>query len=319
MVPVKTKKIWGLVIALFVIFLIPKFALAICPTGSECMTDADCKMYSGGLVQPPPGETGCTDILKICCAGAKPVGPSACDAWPAPCGCQWKGENKPIIYEYITVSAEKKEDLDKAEPGKWECQQDAYGATGGMFCCNKKKDAVATPASTPAATTAKTPSGGLKLVGCVTSGSGDCTVEDIVKQGVYFAQFIMGLSGSLFLIVFIYGGACYLLSFGRSSWVEKGKKAMIQSVIGIVLVLGAWTIVNYVATSIGYTGSSGTGASSAGGATAKQDTCGTSAAKKGSAGWSCQMTTALTPQVKAKCVSGECMSNSSNDYKCCPP
>jgi len=145
----------------------------------------------------------------------------------------------------------------------------ATGCTGQDICCTIAKQlgpvsntpsTSAAPAAAPAAGVS-TPSGGMNLVSCVTNGSGDCTIEDVVKQGVYFAQFIMGLSGSLFLIVFIYGGAMYLMSFGRSGWVEKGKKAMIQSAIGIVLVMGAWTIVNYVATSIGYSGSGGTGAS----------------------------------------------------------
>ncbi|MBU2566841.1 pilin, partial [Patescibacteria group bacterium] len=93
---------------------------------------------------------------------------------------------------------------------------------------------------------------GIQSVGC--EETGDCTIEQIIQKGVYFAQFIMGLSGALFLIVFIYGGALYILSFGRSEWVNKGQKAMVQAAIGIVFVMGAWTIVWYVAQSLGYTG-----------------------------------------------------------------
>ena len=60
----------------------------------------------------------------------------------------------------------------------------------------------------------------------------------------------MTLSGALFFASFIYGGAMYLLSFGRSDWVSKGTKAMTGSMIGMAIVLSAWTIVNYIASSL---------------------------------------------------------------------
>ncbi|MFA5936225.1 MAG: pilin [Patescibacteria group bacterium] len=73
---------------------------------------------------------------------------------------------------------------------------------------------------------------------------GNCTVEDIVQTGVNFATFVMGLSGALFFAVFIYGGALYLTSFGDKGRVTKGKEAIKGAVIGMIFVLGAWTIVN---------------------------------------------------------------------------
>lgn len=94
-------------------------------------------------------------------------------------------------------------------------------------------------------------SGGLQLVSCTKSG--DCTIQDMVQQGIYFADFLIGLSGALFLIAFIWGGTMYLLSFGRDSWVTKGRDAMVKSAIGIVFIMLAWTIVTYVASSLGYT------------------------------------------------------------------
>ena len=110
--------------------------------------------------------------------------------------------------------------------------------------------AEAAPAADSGGSSVGTP--GIQNVGC--EETGDCSIEQIVQKAVYFAQFIMGLSGALFLIVFIYGGALYILSFGRSEWVNKGQKAMVQAAIGIVFVMGAWTIVWYVAQSLGYTG-----------------------------------------------------------------
>lgn len=76
--------------------------------------------------------------------------------------------------------------------------------------------------------------------------TGDVTLNDIVNTGIAFGYFIMGLSGALFFMVFIYGGAMYLLSFGDKARVDKGKAAVKGAAIGIVIVMGAWTIVSYI-------------------------------------------------------------------------
>lgn len=88
----------------------------------------------------------------------------------------------------------------------------------------------------------------LQLPSCTRDGR--CTLDDIVQTGVAFANLLMSLSGALFFAAFIYGGAMYLLSFGRSDWVTKGTKAMTGAMIGMGIVLSAWTIVNYIATTL---------------------------------------------------------------------
>jgi hypothetical protein len=79
---------------------------------------------------------------------------------------------------------------------------------------------------------------------------GNCSLDDIIFTGTAFANLLVGLSGALFLVAFVYGGAMYLMSFGRKEYVDKGKKAMTSAVFGILIVMGAWTIVNYVASSL---------------------------------------------------------------------
>jgi len=88
----------------------------------------------------------------------------------------------------------------------------------------------------------------LQLPACVKDGR--CTLNDIVCTATAFANLLMSLSGVLFFAAFIYGGAMYLLSFGRSEWVSKGTKAMVGAAIGMGIVLSAWTIVNYIASSL---------------------------------------------------------------------
>ncbi len=79
---------------------------------------------------------------------------------------------------------------------------------------------------------------------------GTCTVDQIVQTGAAFANLLTEISGALFFVVFIYGGAMYLFSLGDKSRVEKGKKAIVGGAIGMTIVLMAWTIVTYVAKSL---------------------------------------------------------------------
>ncbi len=125
------------------------------------------------------------------------------------------------------------------------------GLTGGVadVCCVPAPKPEATPTDTAAPSNAPPAiGGGLELVPCTKTG--DCSLDNIVTQGVNFASFIMKLSAALFFVAFIYGGGRYLLSFGRKSWVEAGTKAMTGAAIGMVLVLGAWTIVRTLVQSI---------------------------------------------------------------------
>lgn len=116
------------------------------------------------------------------------------------------------------------------------------GGKEGAGTQSASGQAVATKAAEPVP-------GGMTNLGC--EATGDCEIKDLVSKAVMFAQFLMGISGALFLLAFVYGGAMYIISFGRGAYIEKGKKAMIQSALGMVLILGAWTIVTYLVSSLG--------------------------------------------------------------------
>ncbi len=79
---------------------------------------------------------------------------------------------------------------------------------------------------------------------------GNCSLDDIVLAGSAFANILIELSAALFFATFIYGGAMYIFSFGKSDWVKKGTDAMKGGAIGMLIVLSAWTIVRYLATAI---------------------------------------------------------------------
>jgi hypothetical protein len=81
------------------------------------------------------------------------------------------------------------------------------------------------------------------LPACI--GTGQCTLDDIVATGANFANFLIGLSGSVFLAIFVYAGFLYLTA-GTSDRVGRAKKMIIQSSVAMVLILGAFVFVRFI-------------------------------------------------------------------------
>lgn len=83
---------------------------------------------------------------------------------------------------------------------------------------------------------------------CIADGS--CTLDQGFNTFVVLTKWAMGVLGSLALLFFIIGGIMWLTSGGKSDQITKGKSIMINTVIGIIIVLSAWLIVQTVLTSI---------------------------------------------------------------------
>ncbi|PIX62106.1 hypothetical protein CO057_02280 [Candidatus Uhrbacteria bacterium CG_4_9_14_0_2_um_filter_41_50] len=56
-------------------------------------------------------------------------------------------------------------------------------------------------------------------------------------------QGALSVSGSIALLMFIYGGVLWLTSAGKSEQVTKGKNILIWAVLGIVVIAGAYVAV----------------------------------------------------------------------------
>ncbi len=211
------------------------------------------------------GKAGLSANVPVfgCCKALPSAGPQCTPPAERKNTCAAASNDQSLSYECLPIAQEPK---CTSVGGTMQLAGSAYPGCGSTDrCC--VSSVCSAPATTPGTTdSAPKPvpqtgstaewnyggnSGGLKLVTCTKSG--DCTIQDMVQQGIYFADFLIGLSGALFLIAFIWGGTMYLLSFGRDSWVTKGRDAMVKSAIGIVFIMLAWTIVTYVASSLGYT------------------------------------------------------------------
>ncbi|HPN81570.1 MAG TPA: hypothetical protein PK412_03445 [bacterium] len=79
---------------------------------------------------------------------------------------------------------------------------------------------------------------------------GDCTPVDFVALFVRGADIIVGLSGTASILMFVYGGFLMITAYGNDSRIKQGRDAIVATVIGILIVLLAWTLINLVITAL---------------------------------------------------------------------
>ncbi len=61
---------------------------------------------------------------------------------------------------------------------------------------------------------------------------------------------LLGVVGSIALLMFIYGGFLWLTSGGNSEKIKNGKQTIIWAVLGLVLIFSAYTILNQIFTTL---------------------------------------------------------------------
>lgn len=59
-------------------------------------------------------------------------------------------------------------------------------------------------------------------------------------------SFVILLAGIIFVILFLVGGVQYLTAAGNDEQTGKAKKLLVDAIVGLVLVLAAWAIGNFV-------------------------------------------------------------------------
>jgi len=72
---------------------------------------------------------------------------------------------------------------------------------------------------------------------------GTSSVQEFIGNLIKAA---LGISGSIALAVFVYGGFLFLLSAADAKNVQKGKDAMLYGVVGLAIIFGSYAIVNFV-------------------------------------------------------------------------
>ena len=86
---------------------------------------------------------------------------------------------------------------------------------------------------------------GLNNVASKTVGNtGDLSsIDSVVTTGV---NAVLGLLGIIFLVIIIYAGFLWMTAGGNEDAVGKSKKLLMNSIIGLVIILGAYAISQFV-------------------------------------------------------------------------
>lgn len=80
---------------------------------------------------------------------------------------------------------------------------------------------------------------------------GNYTIDDFVILAIRISRIILGIVGSLSLIMFIYGGFMFLISAGSSESITKARKIIIAAIIGLIIVFASYLIIKFVLGAIG--------------------------------------------------------------------
>ncbi len=67
--------------------------------------------------------------------------------------------------------------------------------------------------------------------------------EDLIGQII---SSVLGIVGSLALVMFIYGGLIWMTAAGNSEQISKGKNILIWATIGLVVIFSSYALVNFV-------------------------------------------------------------------------
>ncbi|MFA6161575.1 MAG: pilin [Patescibacteria group bacterium] len=161
----------------------------------------------------------------LCCQHSIDGAPSECISESVvQCSVGMTAPSDAGLYSYKCVEpgACKGEDVGKAN-----CMQGLNGAT----CCKIPKCA-----AQPSGSTATKPPTEYKL----TNPLGD-TVSIPVLLGRMIKTFL-GIVGGIALLVFVYGGVMWMTARGDSAQVKKGQEALTTAVIGLFIVMFAYTL-----------------------------------------------------------------------------
>lgn len=101
--------------------------------------------------------------------------------------------------------------------------------------------------------TAPTAASAFQLIpsGCLGDASPEqCGLDELFQVFINFANFLLSIIGSVVLAMFVFGGFTWLTSGGSADKVKKGRDIMVNTVVGLVIVLIAATVVYSIGTAL---------------------------------------------------------------------
>lgn len=86
---------------------------------------------------------------------------------------------------------------------------------------------------------------------CQCRAQGICSLAEVTQVAVNIIILILGISGTVALLMFIYGGWNWVFAQGRSEFIQAGKDTMKHAIIGLAIIFGAYALINFVIAILG--------------------------------------------------------------------
>ncbi len=179
---------------------------------------------------------------------------------------------------------------------------------------------------------------------CLSEGK-NCQFSDFIALAINVSNLILKFTGAFALLFFVYGGFVWITAMGNSSRIEQGRNILTNTVIAIIIILGAFTAVQFIGDILGVDKSNfnkftdskecvnqgdactpanktqNVYACSSSGTCTTQTLCDYWKNRKPNPygidnSYSCQDTSTINASSKAKCVSNLC--DGAANIRCCP-
>lgn len=79
-----------------------------------------------------------------------------------------------------------------------------------------------------------------------------CGLNEAFQTIVNFTQILLAMTGSMMILMFIYGGTMMIIAGAPFSGkgdnrqtINKGKDAIVAAIVGLIIILGAWLAINF--------------------------------------------------------------------------
>lgn len=203
--------------------------------GTSCVPRAGTSCSAGAPPAPPPGpDSGEIGECAVTCAGTACPEPAAI---ASACAGTWDGVACVSRHTQAECTA-----IDREEgPG--------YTTIPGRYAINAAWTASAggsrpiTPGGTTGDVVGPGGSRGAAAPTLPNPLGGTTDIRTIIGRVISAA---LGISGSIALLMFIWGGMLWLTSGGSPERIKKGKDAIVWAVLGLVLIFGSYAILNFV-------------------------------------------------------------------------
>lgn len=86
---------------------------------------------------------------------------------------------------------------------------------------------------------------------CSCRAQGLCSLAEVTQLALNLIILILGISGTVALIMFIYGGWNWVFAQGRPAYIQAGKDTMKHALIGLAIIFGAYAMINFLIAILG--------------------------------------------------------------------